>query len=52
MAKKAPNIKQKQCCNEFSKDFKNGPPQEKKIFNTDILNKIYFIRIFKDTQNI
>ena len=25
------NIKQKQYCNKFSKDFKNGPHQKKKI---------------------
>ena len=25
-----PNIKQKQYCNKFNKDFKNGPPQKKK----------------------
>ena len=24
------NIKQKQCCNKFNKDFKNGPHPEKK----------------------
>ena len=24
------SIKQKQCCNKFSKDFKNGPHQKKK----------------------
>ena len=29
MAKK-PNIKQKQYCNKFSQDFKNGPHQKKK----------------------
>ena len=26
------NIKQKQCCNKFSKDFKIGPHQKKKIY--------------------
>ena len=26
------NIKQKQYCNKFNKDFKNGPHQKKKIF--------------------
>ena len=26
------NIKQKQYCNKFKKDFKNGPHQKKKIF--------------------
>ena len=26
------NIKQKQYCNRFIKDFKNGPPQKKKFF--------------------
>ena len=24
------NIKQKQCCNKFNKDFKNGPHRKKK----------------------
>ena len=27
------NIKQKQSCNKFSKDFKNVPRQKKKIYN-------------------
>ena len=25
------NIEEKQCCNKFNKDFKNGPHQKKKI---------------------
>ena len=29
---KIQNIKQKQYCNEFNEDFKNGPHQKKKIF--------------------
>ena len=28
---KSQNIKQKQCCNKFNKDFENGPHQKKKI---------------------
>ena len=33
------NIKQKQYCNKFNKDFKNGPHQ-KKIFKKQKLNKL------------
>ena len=29
---KTQNIKQRQYCNKFNKDFKNGPYQKKKIF--------------------
>ena len=29
---KKQNIKEKQCCNKFREDFKNGPCQEKKFF--------------------
>ena len=37
---KIPNIKQKQCCNKFSKDFKNGPHQKKKKkFHSAVLPK-------------
>ena len=32
MAKKNETWKQKQCCNKFNKDFKNGPQQQKKLF--------------------
>ena len=34
---KIPNIKQKQCCNKFSKDFKNGPHQKKNLKKISIL---------------
>ena len=30
------NIKQKQYCNKFNKDFKNGPHQKKKILKKKI----------------
>ena len=30
------NIKQKQYCNEFNKDFKNGPNQKKKTFSISL----------------
>ena len=29
--KKTQNIKRRQCCNKFNKDFENGPHQKKKI---------------------
>ena len=33
------NVKQKQCCNKFNKDLKNGPHQKKKIFKKKNVSK-------------
>ena len=39
---KKQNIKQKQYCNKFSKDFKNGPRQKKVLKNLDkLIDKIH-----------
>ena len=35
---KARNIKEKQYCNKFNTDFKNGPHQKKKIFKKNNKN--------------
>ena len=34
------NIKQKQYCNKFNKDFENGPHQTKKSLKTKLKNKL------------
>ena len=34
---KTKNMKQKQYCNKFNKDFKNGPHQKKKILKKKVL---------------
>ena len=41
-SQKTENIKQKQYCNKFNKEFKNGPHQKKKKLETLIM-KVSFI---------
>ena len=40
--KKPQNIKQKQYCNKFNKDFKNGPHQKKSLKNKTTCADTYF----------
>ena len=42
---KIQNIKQKQCCNIYNKDFKNGPHQKKKTKNKKQKTKYPMIQI-------
>ena len=37
--KRTKNVKQKQYCNKFNKDFKNGPHQKEKIFKKIFKNE-------------
>ena len=39
---KIQNIKQKQCCNIYNKDFKNGPHQKKKNKKQKTKNKVSY----------
>ena len=40
------NTKQKQYCNKFNKDFKNGPHQKKKIFIKNLFSKSVSLFLF------
>ena len=52
MAKKNETWKQKQCCNKFNKDFKNGPQQQKKLFKKKKKRRPNFIDVYIHTYTI